>query len=176
MRHDEDEINPFSREATIKRSHGDAAAETTPAAPAPPRQPRPRRNSCLIWAIPVLLLFVVAPLICCGGLFLFGMNKVNEPVDAAIIAMEIDDQIAAKLGKPMERTSQFAVNNYEYDNGNGSAEVDFTVKGPEGSARVSGKMKLFADVWSPEDLTITCSDGTEFKLPTKEAGEPAKTF
>jgi hypothetical protein len=164
MRHEDDEINPFSREATTRQANRDVVAEATPVQPP---QPRPRRNSCLLWLIPVLL-FVVASLICCGGLFLFGLNKVNEPVDAAIVAMEIDESIAAKLGKPLERTSRFAVNNYEYDNGNGSAEVNFTVEGPAGSAQVNGKMKLFAGVWSPEDLTITCPDGTEFTLPAQE--------
>ncbi len=167
MRHEDDEINPFSREATARKANRDVVAEATPA-PQPPRQPRAGRSSCLIWAIPVVLLFVVAPLICCGGLALFGMRKVNEPVDAAIVAMEIDKSVAAKLGTPLEQTSRFAVNNYEYNNGNGSADVNFTVEGPNGSAQVSGKMKLFADVWSPEDLTITCPDGTVFKLPAQE--------
>ena len=131
----------------------------------------------MVWLIPLLVAMFVLPVICCGGLLFWGFNKVvTEPLNAAVMAIEADDQIAAKLGKPIERTSSFGVDNYEDKDGNGNANVDFNIKGPDGSARVEGKMKLFAGVWLPEDLTITCSDGTEFKLPATVDVEPGKTF
>ena len=170
MRYEDDEINPFSREYTAKRGN-----EPAPATPPAPRAPRQRGGSnCLVWLVPLLLVLIIFPLVCCGGLLYWGVGKITEPLDAAVAAIEAEEEIVAKLGSPVERLSKFGVEDYENDNGNGGAEVDFNIKGPVGSARVQGKMKLQAGVWSPEDLTITCSDETEFKLPVTvdiEAGQ-----
>lgn len=165
MRNDDDEINPFSRQATTEKSTRGTVAPQPVAAKPPPA--RPRRSNCAVWLIPIVLVIVIIPVLCCGGLAWFGFQLIGEPADAAVAAMEADNQITAKLGKPLERTTSFAVNDYENKNGVGSANVEFEVKGSKGTATVTGEMKLFAEVWSPEDLTITCSDGTEFNLPAE---------
>ncbi len=179
MRREDDEINPFSREYTAKQSTAkQSTADRSHPAPPPPR--KTGGGSFWVWLIPLLVVIFVFPLVCCGGLAFWGVGKavegMNKPLDAAVAAIEADNRMTAKLGTPIERVSSFGVSEYHYDNGNGSAEVDFTIKGPDGSARVRGKMKLFADVWSPEDLTITCHDGTEFKLPGTVDVEAARSF
>ena len=164
MRHEDDEINPFSREYTSQQDN--SIGKPAPQSPAPPQR---GGSNFLVWLIPLLLAMVFVPMICCGGLLFFGVRQVaqevSEPLDAAVAAIEEDNRISAELGTPVERTSSYGVQNFNYDNGDGSATVDFDVKGPDGSANVKGKMKLFAGEWSPEDLTITLRDGTEFKLP-----------
>ena len=90
-----------------------------------------------------------------------------EPMDAAVAAMEADNEIAQKLGTPIERHMGFEIDSNS-KNGNGSATMTFDAGGPKESANVSGKMKQIAGKWSPEDLRIKCSDGTEFRLPRKD--------
>ncbi|MCA9185992.1 MAG: cytochrome c oxidase assembly factor Coa1 family protein [Pirellulaceae bacterium] len=121
------------------------------------------------WLVPLVLIVLGSPFICCGGAAFLGFNMVTQPRDGAIAAMEADPAISAKLGTPLTAGSTFNVTNYQNNNGNGSATLSFNVSGPNGNANVSGDMALTANVWRPADLTITCDDGTEFKLPAGAA-------
>lgn len=125
-----------------------------------------RRN--FIWFVPLLLVVLGIPGTCCltsaAGLWgLFGL--MNAPRDAAIAAMEADQEIVERLGTPLQPGNGIALNNYQNDNGNGGADLDFNVTGPKGSAHVTGHMKLVAGTWSPEGLTVKFDDGTEITLP-----------
>jgi hypothetical protein len=136
--------------------------------PAPPSA----GNSRWIWILLAVMFFFVLAATCCGGFALLGLRGVEAgldvlkaPVDAAVVALNEDPEVTAKLGMPIESETGFGVNQFESNNGNGGAQVNFRVSGPNGSAQVNGRMRLTAGTWSAEDLTITCDDGTALKLP-----------
>ena len=177
----DDEINPFSREYTARQAGTPQQPQPGPPGqiPGQPVQPTRQRN-ILVWLIPLLLGMFLMPFFCCGGLLFWGIRGVAAqyaaPGDAAVDAVAADEQVKSVLGEPVEKTGSVSIRNLRIRNDNGSAEVDFNVAGPDGSAHVEGKMKLFAGKWSPEALTITCDDGTVFNLPdTVEVG-PGDSF
>lgn len=149
-----DDVNPFSPQ--------NAAQYDT-------NQPAPSKKSPWLWVVLAVLIVGVGSLVCCGGLAMLGFRSavsgLTAPVNAAVDAMNADPAVAAKLGTPITSESSFGVNEYSNQNGVGSASVSFRAQGPNGSADVTGKMKLFNGVWSPDGLTITCEDDTEIQLP-----------
>ena len=125
-----------------------------------------------IWFVPLILVLLGLPSLCCigGGLSFFGLFKMMEaPRDAAVEAISADPDLSTALGAPIQPAgSGMSVSNYQNNNGNGFADVDFNVEGSKGSAHVTGRMKLTAGEWSPENLTVQMSDGTEVKLPRED--------
>jgi Cytochrome oxidase complex assembly protein 1 len=121
-----------------------------------------------VWMVPIVLLLVVSP---CGLCVWFGfgawglLGVMTKPLDEAVVALENDSRVVEKLGTPLTRGSSFKLSNYNNNNGNGGAEMEFNVNGPMGSASVSGKMALTADVWRPDGLNVKFSDGTSISLP-----------
>jgi hypothetical protein len=113
----------------------------------------------------LILLVLASPLVCCGGLALFGFKAVQAPFDAATESLNADARVVEKLGSPISRGSSMSINNYNSVNGNGGATIEFNASGPKGGAQVSGRMALTAGKWRPDGLTVTCDDGTEFRLP-----------
>lgn len=124
----------------------------------------PKKRSPLIWIIPLGLVLLIAPVICCGGMIFFGVNMAKAPINAGVSALNNDPEITDKLGSPIEAGSSFQLTNYQNNNGNGSAELGYDVSGPKGSANVSGKMQLNSGTWSPDGLTVTFEDGTSKTL------------
>lgn len=142
--------NPYSRE-------NDGAAQAAP---------RPKSKVPMILGI--ILGMGVLGVLCCGGLSFFGfkagMAAMQAPIDEAIRVVSADAELADKLGTPITSTSTMGVTNYQNNNNNGSAEVQFNAQGPKGSANVSGQMTLTAGSWSADQLTVTI-DGEETVLP-----------
>ncbi len=128
----------------------------------------PRKRRTAIWLVPLLLIFFGGPILVCGGCLFFGMGFLNAPVNAGIEAMSNNPEITAKLGTPIKSGSSKEISNYNNQNGNGGATVRFNASGPNGSANVSGKMKLIAGTWSPDGLTVTFDDGTETTLTNSD--------
>ena len=122
--------------------------------------PPPKKRSPLIWIIPLGLILLAGPVICCGGMIFFGVSMAKAPINAGVTALNNDSEITDKLGSPITAGSSFNLNNYQNDNGNGGADLSYDVSGPKGSAKVSGKMKLNSGTWTPDGLTVTFDDGT----------------
>ncbi len=154
-----DGINPFGSSPTGQHTG------------APNQLPPQRSNgkSPLLLILGIVAALVLVPIICCGVVGVLGfttaVGAIKAPVDAAVVALNEDPAVAAKLGTPIEEQTGFGVNDYNNNNGNGGATVNFNVTGPNGSAEVSGRMDLTAGVWSADDLTVQCSDGTKLKVP-----------
>jgi hypothetical protein len=153
-----DETNPFSREAHTAQYAG-----------SPHQPPSPPRKSSRGWLVGLLVLLVLMPLVCCGGLVIIGFSSavagIRAPVEAAVDALNRDPAVAAKLGTPISASTSFGVNEYQNHNGNGGATVEFTAMGRDQSGQVSGRMSLNAGNWKPESLTIQCGDGTKLTVP-----------
>lgn len=128
-----------------------------------------KKTSTWIWVVFGVLLLTVTPFLCCGGLAVLGVGTfltgMRAPINAAVESMNDDPAIAAKLGTPITTGSSFGVSEYQNHNGDGHAIVSFDATGPNGSAKVRGRMNLSGHTWSPEDLTVTCKDGTKLTLP-----------
>jgi len=131
----------------------------------PPQHTMPKKKrSPLIWIIPLGLVLLAAPVMCCGGGIFFAFNMAKAPINAAVAALNNDAEITEKLGSPIEAGSSFQLDNYTNNNGNGGAELGFNASGPKGSAKVAGKMKLIAGAWSPDGLNVMFQDGTSKTL------------
>lgn len=156
-----DEPNPFSPQSHAAKSAGSFNQ------PQPTPSPPQKRSRGLI--IGLVVLFVLMPMVCCGGLaivgFSFAFIGIRAPIDAAVESLNGDPAVAAKLGTPITASTSFGVNDYQNNNGNGGASVQFTAEGRNESAQVSGRMSLNAGAWRPESLTVQCGDGTTLTIP-----------
>ncbi|MEM9589658.1 MAG: cytochrome c oxidase assembly factor Coa1 family protein [Planctomycetota bacterium] len=140
------------------------ASGTQPGTP-----PTKSGSTTWIWVLGGVLILV--PLLCCGVLGAvgyIGAQALTAPIDEAVVALADDPRVTGRLGTPIKSGSGFGIKQYENNNGNGGASVDFNATGPEGSAHVTGRMQLIAGVWSPEDLTVRFDDGETIQLPNQE--------
>ena len=134
----------------------------------PPQRGWFSRN--MFWIIPVgvvlflVLAIIVTPILCCSGGAFFAFNAVKKPVVEATDALNNDSRVTDKLGSPIKYES-IGINNFQNNNGNGGADVDFPVRGPNGTARVTGRMNLNNGNWSVGNLTVELPDGTKIELP-----------
>jgi hypothetical protein len=124
-----------------------------------PSYASPKKKGSWLWIILGLVLLGL-PVLGCGGCFYFLYSMGVAPINAAVASLNDDAEVSAKLGTPIKMVSGLAIKNLENNNGNGSAELEFNASGPNGSAKVSGKMKLIAGTWSPDGLVVTYDDGT----------------
>ena len=135
----------------------------------------PRKSSGTPWVMifGIIGALMLGGLVCCGGMMFFGARAgiamFKAPIDATIVAMEADQEVAQKLGTPIESTSSVGVENYQNNNNNGNATVNFTAKGPNGTATVRGDVDLTAGNWTAKDITVTFSDGSSVNLPRSDA-------
>ena len=133
-----------------------------------PPAPKKSKLPLILGILGVSGLAVVA---CCGGAAYFGFGMVTAPRDAAIEAMEHDAALSEKLGTPLKAGSSFSLSNYQNNNNNGSAVIEFNVEGPNGTASVEADMKLTAGTWSVKLLTAQCSDGSTVTIPADAPAE-----
>lgn len=130
----------------------------------PQYQVPPKKRNHWRWIIPLAIVLISSPILCCGGAIYFGWNQLNAPIDAGVAAMNANPEIVEKLGSPIEADMGFEVSNFKNSNGNGSANLSYNVSGPDGSASVSGDMKLVSGTWSPDGLKVTFEDGSSTTL------------
>lgn len=131
----------------------------------PPVVGEKKRSNWVLWLLLGAMVLVGLPIAACAGIAWIGYGAVKAPIDAAVVALNKDPRITAKLGTPITSGSSLGITNYTNNNGNGGASVKFNVSGPSGTASVEGEMRLIANVWSPEALLLVCSDGTAFEVP-----------
>lgn len=124
------------------------------------------------WVSVVLLILFLAGGGLCGGIVYFAFDMAKAPMEAVVKELNEDPEIAAKLGSPIESGASFGITDFENNNGDGHARVDFNVSGSISGANVKGRVNLTANQWRSEEITVTCDDGTIFTLPrNKMAGQ-----
>jgi len=131
----------------------------------PPVVGSKKRSNWVLWLLLGAMLLVGLPIAACAGIAWIGYGAVKAPINAAVVALNGDPRITAKLGTPITSGSSLGITNYTNNNGNGGATVRFNVSGPSGTANVEGNMRLIANAWSPEALSVVCTDGTAFQVP-----------
>lgn len=97
-------------------------------------------------------------------------NVVGAPFTACVEQLNSTAEVTARLGTPIKKSEVgFQVSSLESNNGNGSAELGtFGIHGPDGAARVRGKMKQFGGVWSIDAIEVEFEDGTTIDLPIRD--------
>ena len=125
-----------------------------------------KRNG--LWFFPLIIAVIGVPVLCCGGSF-WGVaslaGAVMKPRDVAIEYLQDDPRVTEQLGSPLEPGENFFPKQYSVENNTGNATIQFDVDGPDGSAKVDGRMILNSGTWTPEFLTVTFSDGSEIVVP-----------
>ncbi len=138
-------------------------------------------SSCMTWALilgGLLVCVVVLPLVCCGGLGYFAFDYMTAPMQATAEELEQNEEVVERLGTPIEVSYQeMQIRNFKSNDGNGSAEIEATFTGPEGSARVKAKLDQQDEEWSVNGWEATFPDDTVLKggndfTPASEGIEP----
>ncbi len=109
--------------------------------------------------------FIVA-IACCGGCSYWAFQQGMAPFAAATESMNGNAELTEKLGSPIEYDMNgIQLNNMVNNNGEGSADIGFTAKGPNGTANVSAQLNLTGNKWSVQTLNAECSDGSTVTIP-----------
>ncbi len=124
----------------------------------------PKKTNWLLWIGLLGIVIVALPIACCAGVAFLGFNTLQAPLVAAEDALEQDARVTDVLGAPIEYQN-VAIQNYRNENGQGSAEINSDFAGPNGTARVNGKMNLNSGTWSVDRLEVTFEDGTQLVIP-----------
>ena len=125
---------------------------------------QPKKTNWLLWILVGGAVVVVAPIACCAGFGFMGFSAVKAPLEAASTALEQDDRVTSVIGSPISYDN-IVITDFQNNNGTGSAGLDSNFTGPEGSVHVKGKMKLVANEWSVDQITVTFGDGNEITIP-----------
>ncbi len=136
----------------------------------PPQYPHQRQSwfgRNWIWFVPLTLLIIGSPFLCCGGCGYFALRMVKAPFDQCVKQLNQAESVTDRLGTPILKSdSSFLMGNFQTVNNNGHAELSpFKISGPDGRATVSGRMVLEDGVWSIDKIKVKFEDGTELNLP-----------
>ncbi len=121
-----------------------------------------------LWFVPTV---IVLPILLCAGCFggiFFSVVAAIKGSDAYKLALERVQQspdVQAQLGEPITDATVLPMGNIQFTNGEGTADMFFSVKGPKGSANVVVEAETTAGAWHFDKLEVTCdADGTKIDL------------
>ncbi len=126
----------------------------------PPGQPAQKKSGCLKWfligcgALIVLGVAFVAVLM----FVVFGAIKKSDVYKEALAKVQNDPRVIAALGSPVEDTFWVA-GKMSVDNGKGTADFTFAVKGPKDKAAVHAVAAYDGKTWEFSTLEVTPGHG-----------------
>jgi hypothetical protein len=150
----------------------------------PPPTPKSGSNVLLIILVIGGILLLVCGGICAGcmvvagrtakqaGDAIAGMLELGPAMDQTVSAVQADEQVRAKLGEPVELTN--------IPTREGSGEINavhesfhFDVKGPKGTAKVTGHATKVEGMWKITQIEVQSSDGEKIEVtpPTEPTME-----
>jgi len=136
------------------------------------------------WFVPVIALVVLAPCLICGGVFgaaWFGITKALKDSGAftqSLPMVQNSAAVQAELGSPIEFDGISGGSINSQSGGSGDATINYSVKGPKGTADVTAEGVKRAGTWSITGLTVATSTGKTIQLvPAAGSGQspPAGT-
>lgn len=133
------------------------------AAAAPPDT----RRGCLGWGIGCGIAAAAAIILLCGGaiaailMLVFGIIKSSEPYQRSLQTVQGSADVQELIGSPIE-AGLIPTGSVNLENSGGSADLSYTVSGPDGSATVRVIATRELGNWTFDSLTVS---------PTT-AGEP----
>lgn len=135
-----------------------------------PGKPQGGSGSTVIIVIVIVLgLVVLGCAGLCGGLFFVGSRTATTLMEAIAPNGEASDiavqsqQLREALGDPLS-VGPVRNTNFNMKNNEGSANFQFEVSGPQGSATIQASSELKDGNWSLNRLTAQLEDGTELDL------------
>ncbi len=146
--------------------------------PAPVRRGWFRRN--WLWFLPSMV--VLMALVCagvCAGIFttVFYALKSTEPYQTALAAVQKNPQVIERLGQPVEEVRWPPPSgSVHVQNGGGSANLVFNVKGPKGEAQVRTEARRTRGQWETHVLEVTFADEKRITIEVGGGGEEAPPF
>jgi hypothetical protein len=151
---------------------------TGPAVPPPP--PKSGSNVLLIILVIGGILLLVCGGICAGcmvvagrtakqaGDAIAGMLELGPAMDQTVSAVTADEQVKAKLGEPVELLG--------IPTREGTGEINavheafhFDVRGPNGTAKVTGHATKVEGMWKITQIDVEASDGEKIQVTPPEA-------
>ncbi len=149
--------------------------QTSP--PAPARKGWFRRN--WLWFVPLVI--VLLALVCaglCAGIVrtvLYAL-KSSEPYQTALTEVQKNPQVIEGLGQPVEEVGWPPPSgSVHVQNGGGTANLVFSVKGPKGEAQVRTEARRTRGQWETTALEVTLADGKRITIEVG-GGEEAPPF
>jgi hypothetical protein len=130
----------------------------------PPPQPA-ATSGCLKW----LAIGCTALVVLCGigilGLvfFVFGAIKHSDVYRQALSRASSDPRVVEALGTPIE-PGWWVSGSVNANNGEGTANINFPVSGPKGSARIHAAASRDNDAWSYSSIVVRPEKGGEIDV------------
>jgi len=125
----------------------------------------------------IVLLLLLCAGVCAGvvGMVLYGL-KSSEPYRTALGEVQKNPQVIERLGQPVEEVGWPPPSgSVHVQNGGGSANLVFRVKGPKGEAQVRTEARRTKGRWDTTVLEVTFADGKRMAIEAP-AGDEAPPF
>lgn len=141
-------------------------------------QPAPKKSSgCLkvfLIGCSVLIVLGVAAILAIV-LFVFGVIKKTPVYRDALEKVRSDQRVIAALGQPIN-PGFWVTGNVDVNNQKGTANFEFPVNGPKGSAKVRVAASTDGKDWEYSELVVTLEGGTAINVLENQAKpEPTDT-
>lgn len=133
-----------------------------------PDHHRSSGGGAMKWILITLIVLLLLVGGCVGSCFMFTSwfgGMINAPMDDFVEYANSDSRITDRLGTPIEQVSVGQGGTWNASINNNQADINMTIKGPNGQAEVSGDMTSNGDTWTPSFITVTFSDGTTISVP-----------
>ncbi len=169
--------NPFGQDQFGQGSFTDEPdAAFAEAQPAPATE---KKRGCSTTTIVLLIVFVLLLGCCglCGGLFGVGafILKNSPAYKMALEKVQNDPAVIEQLGEPIEPASFIPTGEFNDSGDSGSANLNFKVKGPKGTATVNVVARKIGGQWGLTSLTIVIDATNErLQLDVSDMGGPAE--
>lgn len=122
--------------------------------------PPDTRRGCLGWGIGCGIAAAVAIILLCGGaiagilMLVFGIIKSSEPYERSLQTVQGSAEVQDLIGSPIE-AGLIPTGNVNLENSGGSADLSYTVSGPDGSATVRVIATRELGDWTFDSLTVS---------------------
>jgi hypothetical protein len=131
---------------------------------APPAPPQ-KSGGCwkaLAIGCSVILVLAFAAMIALF-VFVFSVIKRSDVYRQAFSRATADPRVITALGTPIEK-GWWVIGSVKLDNDTGSANIDFPISGPKGSARVHARASYDGNTWTYSSLIVRPEAGGEIDI------------
>lgn len=129
------------------------------------------KTGCLLWGVGGGCLFAI---LACAGLAgigvvgLFAAIKMSEPYTESLQRAQASDEVAGKVGQPIE-PGFMVQGNINFRNNDGDANLSYAITGPDGEGTVNVSAEKTDGVWEYDVMNVTTNDGTVIDLRENES-------
>jgi hypothetical protein len=132
-----------------------------PVAPPPPAKSGGCLKALAVGCGIIIILGLAAVLAL--SVFVFSVIKRSDVYRQAYTRATNDPRVVAALGTPIEK-GWWVIGKVSLDNDGGTANIDFPISGPKGSARVHASASRENDAWSYSSLVVRPAAGGEIDV------------